>query len=81
MKTSLTFANLSLFNAIKNNRSINRMGQINRAVNWSKIESRLLSHYPFVKSFDGNDAYPVFLDRRAICHLSFKEGVNVVQTV
>ena len=63
MKTSLTFANLSLFNAIKNNRSINRMGQINRAVNWSKIESRLLSHYPFGKSFDVNDAYPVFLDR------------------
>lgn len=63
MKTSLTFADLSFFNEIENNKAIKRMDQINRAVNWSKIESRLLKHYPFGKSFKGNDCYPVFLDR------------------
>ena len=62
MKANLTFSlSLSLSNAIEKNSAIKRMEQINRAVNWSKIESLMLRHYPVSKSFEGNDSYPVFL--------------------
>ena len=61
MKTSLTFADLSLFNSIEKNRAIQRMKLINVTVDWSRIENLLLINYPAGKSFEGNDAYPSLL--------------------
>jgi IS5 family transposase len=58
MKTNLTFADISLFTSMEKNRAIKRMEEINRVVDWPKIESLLLKNYPVGKSFEGNDAYP-----------------------
>ncbi len=45
MKTNLTFADVSLFNSMEKNRAIKRMEEINRVVDWPKIESLLLSQF------------------------------------
>ena len=61
MKTNFTFADISLFNSMEKNRAIKRMEEINRVVDWSRVESLLLRNYPVGKSFEGNDAYPPLL--------------------
>jgi len=58
MKTNFTFADVSLFTSMEKNRAIKRMEEINRVVDWSRIESLLLRNYPVGKSFEGNEAYP-----------------------
>ena len=61
MKPNFTFADISLFNSMEKNRAIKRMEEINRVVDWSRIENMLLKNYPVGKSFEGNDAYPPLL--------------------
>ena len=39
MKTNLTFAYISIFNSMEKNRAIQRMEEINRVVDWSRIET------------------------------------------
>ena len=58
MKTNFTFADVSLFTSMEKNRAIKRMEEINRVVDWPKIESLLLRNYPVGKSVEGNEAYP-----------------------
>ena len=73
MKTNLTFADISLFNSMEKNRAIKRMEEINRVVDWSKIESLLLRNYPVGKSFEGNSAYPpLFLMKCLLLQQWFK---------
>ena len=61
MKPNLTIADISIFNSMEKNRAIKRMEEINRVVDWSRIENMLLKNYPVGKSFEGNDAYPPLL--------------------
>jgi hypothetical protein len=42
---SLDFADLALANCLEQNRSIKLMEQLSSAINWSRVESILLSHY------------------------------------
>ena len=58
MTPNLTFADVSLFTSMEKNRAIKRMKEINRVIDWSRIESLLLRNYPVGKSFEGNEAYP-----------------------
>lgn len=66
MKTNLTFADVSLFTSMEKNRAIKRMEEINRVVDWSRIESLLLRNYPVGKSFEGNEAYPPIILMKAL---------------
>ena len=73
MKTNLTFADISIFNSLEKNRAIQRMEDINRTVDWSRIETLLLRNYPVGKSFEGNSAYPpLFLMKSLLLQQWFK---------
>jgi hypothetical protein len=55
---SLDFADLALANCLEQNRSIKLMEQLSSAINWSCVESILLSHYTVGTSEEGARAYP-----------------------
>jgi IS5 family transposase len=56
--TNLTFVDLVLSNSNEHNRAIERMQEIDAAIDWSRIEPLLISSYPVGKSHEGNPAYP-----------------------
>jgi IS5 family transposase len=55
---SLDFADLALANCLEQNRSIKLMEQLSGSINWSRVESILLSHYTVGTSDEGARAYP-----------------------
>ena len=55
---SMDFADLALANCLEQNRSIKLMDQLSSAINWSLVESILLSHYTVGASEEGARAYP-----------------------
>jgi IS5 family transposase len=61
MDDSLDFADFVLANSLKHNRSITLMEKIDKAINWSRVESILLNHYTIGTSSEGADAYPPLL--------------------
>jgi len=61
MDTNFSFADIALFNSLNRNRAIERMQQINAAVNWTSIDRILIRNYPVGKSHEGNEAYPPLL--------------------
>jgi len=52
------FAELALASSMEKNRSLQTLEQLNKVINWSKIENILLKHYKIGKSKEGADAYP-----------------------
>ncbi len=73
MKPNFTFADISIFNSMEKNRAIQRMEEINRVVDWSRIETLLLRNYPIGKSFEGNSVYPpLFLMKCLLLQQWFK---------
>ena len=58
MESNLTFTDLSLLSSIEKNRAIQRMEQINAIIDWSRIDTLIMAHYPVGKSAEGNEAYP-----------------------
>ena len=61
MDKSLNFADFVLANSLKHNRSVVIMEKIDKAINWSRVESILLNHYTIGASSEGADAYPPLL--------------------
>jgi transposase, IS5 family len=55
---NLDFADLSMANCMEPNRSIKLMEQLNKAINWVRVESILPSHYTVGSSEEGARAYP-----------------------
>jgi transposase, IS5 family len=55
---SMDFADLALANCLEQNRSIKLMDQLSNTINWSRVESILLSHYTVGTSEEGARAYP-----------------------
>ena len=55
---SLDFADLALAKCLEQNRSIKLMEQLSCTINWSRVESILLSHYTVGTSEEGARAYP-----------------------
>jgi IS5 family transposase len=55
---SLDFADLALAACLEQNRSIQHMQQLSNSINWSRVESILLSHYTVGTSDEGARAYP-----------------------
>ena len=55
---NMTFADLALESSLKHNRSLKLMQKLDRSIDWSRVESILLSHYTVGTSGEGADAYP-----------------------
>jgi transposase len=61
MKKNLEFADFALANSLKHNRSLKNMEKLDKAIDWSRVESILLNHYTVGTSGEGADAYPPLL--------------------
>ena len=61
MNKSLSFADLTLASSLKHNRSLKNMEKMNKAIDWSRVETILMSHYTIGTSREGADAYPPLL--------------------
>ena len=61
MVNSLGFADLALASSLKHNRSLQLMKKLDKAIDWSRVGSILLSHYSVGTSGEGADAYPPIL--------------------
>ena len=61
MDNSLGFADLAFASSLKHNRSLKLMEKLDKAIEWSRIEAILLSHYTVGTSGEGADAYPPML--------------------
>ena len=61
MDNSLGFADLALASSLKHNRSLKLMKKLDKAIDWSRVENILLSHYTVGTSGEGADAYPPML--------------------
>jgi IS5 family transposase len=55
---NMDFADLALANCLEHNRSIKLMEQLSNTIDWSRVESILLSHYTVGTSEEGASAYP-----------------------
>ena len=58
MKKESSFADLVLEGSKKNNRSIKKMKDLIKSINWNRVEDILLSHYTVGNSNEDADAYP-----------------------
>jgi transposase len=54
---SMDFADFAMANCLEQNRSIKLMEQVSNTINWSRVESILLSHYTVGTSEEGARAY------------------------
>jgi len=61
MDRNLGFAELALASSLKHNRSLKTMEKMDKAINWSRVNSVLMSHYVVGASSEGADAYPPLL--------------------
>ena len=61
MKNEFTFADLVLESSKQNNRSIDKMKELKKSINWDSIEDTLKSHYTVGSSAEGADAFPPLL--------------------
>ena len=57
-RDSYSFADLAVGKSLENSRSLKRMEQINKVVNWQNVEALLMEYYDVGKSKEGADAYP-----------------------
>jgi hypothetical protein len=56
-QSSFGFADLALNKTLQHNRSLETMERLDKAINWKKIESILLSHYIPGTSSEGAGTY------------------------
>lgn len=61
MDQNLGFADLALASSLKHNRSLKNMEKLNKTIDWSSVETVLMSHYVVGTSSEGADAYPPLL--------------------
>lgn len=55
---SMSFADISLAKSMSSNRSLKRLEEIEKVINWDRLNAVLLSHYEVGNSPAGADAYP-----------------------
>jgi len=54
---AISFAEVALLRSMENNRSVEMMERINKAVAWENVEALLREYYPIGQSYEGADAY------------------------
>ena len=58
IEPNMTFAEVSLSEAMKRNLSLKRLEKINRIIDWDKVDRVFQTHYSVGSSKEGADAYP-----------------------
>ena len=58
MIQNLEFADFALASSMKHNRSLKNMENLDKTIDWSRVETILMSHYTIGTSAEGADAYP-----------------------
>ena len=61
MNKEFSFADVVLESSKKHNRSIKNMENLNKSIDWNRVEDILMSHYAVGLSGEGADAYPPLL--------------------
>jgi len=61
MNKSISFADLALASSMKHNCSLKNMERMDKAIDSSRVETILMSHYTIGTSSEGADAYPPLL--------------------
>jgi len=52
------FAELALSSSMEKNRSLKTLQRMNKVIDWTKVENKLMKHYTIGTSNEGADAYP-----------------------
>ena len=52
------FAELALSSSMEKNRSLKTLERMNKIIDWTKVENKLMKHYTIGTSNEGADAYP-----------------------
>jgi hypothetical protein len=55
MKQNLGFADFALASSMKHNRSLENMQKLDKAIDWSRVETILMNHYTVGTSGEGAD--------------------------
>lgn len=55
---NLSFADLALASSMDKNRSLSTLKQLDKVIDWSRVEACLMTHYDVGFSNEGADAYP-----------------------
>lgn len=63
---NMTFAEVALLTSMEHNRSLKRLEKISQAIDWSRVEEVLHSHYTVGASREGADAYQPLLLMKAL---------------
>lgn len=58
IESRLGFAELALSSSMEKNRSLEALKELDKAINWERIEKVLMKHYHIGISSEGADAYP-----------------------
>jgi hypothetical protein len=61
MKQNLGLAEFALASSMKHNRSLKNMKKLDKAIDWSRVETILMNHYTVGTSGEGPDAYALLL--------------------
>ena len=69
MDTNIGFADFALASSLKHNRSLKLMEKLDEAIDWTRVETILFSHYTVGTSGEGADAYsPLLLFKRPLSY-------------
>jgi IS5 family transposase len=63
---NISFADVALSSSIEKNRSLKTMERINRVIDWTKVEERLMDYYLVGRQEEGADAYPPLMLLKAL---------------
>jgi transposase, IS5 family len=69
-----SFVDIALSRSLEKNRSMKTMERIDRVIDWTKIEERLLDYYRTGRQEEGADVYPPLMLLKALllqkwCHI------------
>jgi hypothetical protein len=72
IESQIGFAELALASSMDKNRTLNTLEQMNKVVDWSRIEKILKKYYKVGTSAEGADAYPPLkpLQNNHFCSIS-----------
>jgi IS5 family transposase len=63
---NVSFVDIGLSRSMEKNRSLKTMERINRVIDWTKVEERLLDYYLVGRQEEGADAYPPLMLLKAL---------------
>ena len=78
IESKIGFAELALSSSMDKNRTLKTLEQMNKVIDWPRIEKILKKYYKVGISAEGADAYPPLMLFKCLC---FKNGSESLQTL